>query len=276
MSRRIICWTPLLGTTLASVLFAVALLASGQSSTLTGTYAGQIVMEGFLNLRLRPWLRGSLTRTLAIIPAALTIYILGDRGTFGLLMLSQVILSMQLPFAVIPLIRFTSDVRRMGEFANPIWVKISAWACAAIIVALNFWLVSEAALPWVLATPWRIATIGPIVLGIVALLGYVTFAKPRAAGLPVAEEMSAQRVIADLDRAGLPQSSGSTGPLRQGPRGPGTRRRRGQGTQSLPPFAPCRGRRHQPPVRTHGVGCGSGGGKAILRRHCHGAQRAGD
>ena len=100
------------------VIFAVALLCSGQSSTLTGTLAGQIVMEGFLNFRMRPWLRRLITRSLAIIPAALTIYFAGDQATFGLLMLSQVILSMQLPFAIIPLIHFTSDRRAMGSFRN--------------------------------------------------------------------------------------------------------------------------------------------------------------
>ena len=114
---------PLLGTSLAGVMFAVALLCSGQSSTLTGTLAGQIVMEGFLNFRMRPWLRRLITRALAIIPAALTIYFAGDKATFGLLMLSQVILSMQLPFAIIPLIHFTSDRARMGAFANAAWVQ---------------------------------------------------------------------------------------------------------------------------------------------------------
>ena len=106
---------PLLGTAAAGILFAVALLCSGQSSTLTGTLAGQIVMEGFLNIRMRPWLRRLITRTLAIIPAALTIYISGDKGTYQLLILSQVILSMQLPFAVIPLIHFTSDRAAHGR-----------------------------------------------------------------------------------------------------------------------------------------------------------------
>jgi manganese transport protein len=109
---------PLLGTSVAGVIFAVALLCSGQSSTLTGTMAGQVVMEGFLNFRMRPWLRRLVTRTLAIVPAAFTIYFAGDQSTFGLLILSQVILSMQLPFAVIPLIHFTSDRARMGSFAN--------------------------------------------------------------------------------------------------------------------------------------------------------------
>ena len=109
---------PLLGTSLAGVMFAVALLCSGQSSTLTGTLAGQIVMEGFLNFRMRPWLRRLITRALAIIPAALTIYFAGEKSTFGLLLLSQAILSMQLPFAIVPLIHFTNDHARMGEFAQ--------------------------------------------------------------------------------------------------------------------------------------------------------------
>ncbi|HET8546545.1 MAG TPA: Nramp family divalent metal transporter, partial [Bryobacteraceae bacterium] len=108
---------PLLGTTIASMLFAIALLCSGQSSTLTGTMAGQIVMEGFLNFRMRPWLRRLITRMLAVIPAAITIWSAGEEGTYKLLILSQVILSLQLPFAVIPLIHFTSDRRRMGDFA---------------------------------------------------------------------------------------------------------------------------------------------------------------
>ena len=114
---------PLLGTGAAGVLFAVALLASGQSSTLTGTLAGQIVMEGFLNFRMRPWLRRLLTRGLAVMPAAITIWYAGDKATYQLLILSQVILSMQLPFAVIPLIHFTSDRERMGAFANKMWVQ---------------------------------------------------------------------------------------------------------------------------------------------------------
>ncbi len=110
---------PLLGTSLAGILFAVALLCSGQSSTLTGTLAGQVVMEGYLNFRMRPWLRRLITRSMAIIPAALTIYFAGDQATFGLIILSQVLLSMQLPFAIIPLIHFTGDRTRMGTFANP-------------------------------------------------------------------------------------------------------------------------------------------------------------
>jgi manganese transport protein len=167
--------TPLLGTALAGSLFAVALLASGQSSTLTGTFAGQIVMEGFLNLRLRPWLRRLVTRSLAIVPAVLTIYYFGDNGTYKLLILSQVILSMQLPFAVIPLIRFTSDSRRMGIFANRVWVWTLAWSAAALIIALNLWLVATTIGPWMAETAWHAAVAGIPILAILALLTHVTF-----------------------------------------------------------------------------------------------------
>ena len=135
--------TPVLGAGLASTLFAVALLASGQNSTLTGTLAGQIVMEGFLNIRLRPWLRRLITRLIAIIPAVIVTAISGESGTARLLVLSQVILSLQLSFAVIPLILFTSDRRKMGEFANPRWMKITAWAIAIVIVALNAKLLAD-------------------------------------------------------------------------------------------------------------------------------------
>jgi manganese transport protein len=129
--------TPTLGVVGASAIFAVALLASGQNSTLTGTLAGQIVMEGFLNIRLRPWLRRLITRLIAIIPAVIVTVIYGETGTAKLLVLSQVILSLQLSFAVIPLIIFTSDRKKMGEFANPLWIKVLAWTTAGIIVALN-------------------------------------------------------------------------------------------------------------------------------------------
>jgi manganese transport protein len=128
---------PMLGAAAASTLFAVALLASGQNSTITATLAGQIVMEGFLNIRLAPWLRRLITRLLAIIPAVVVAVIYGERGTTQLLVLSQVVLSMQLPFAVIPLVQFTSDRAKMGGFANPGWLKWLAWAIAAVIVTLN-------------------------------------------------------------------------------------------------------------------------------------------
>jgi manganese transport protein len=129
--------TPTLGAAGASVLFAVALLASGQNSTLTGTLAGQIVMEGFLNIRIRPWLRRLITRAIAIIPAVIVTFIYGESGTAKLLVMSQVILSLQLSFAVIPLIVFTGDRKKMGEFVNPWWVKFLAWTTASIIVVLN-------------------------------------------------------------------------------------------------------------------------------------------
>jgi manganese transport protein len=135
--------SPLLGTSLASILFAVALLCSGQNATLTGTLAGQIVMEGFINLRIRPWLRRLVTRLIAIIPAVIVILIYGDEGSGPLLILSQVVLSLQLPFAVFPLVAFTSDRQKMGEFASPLWVKLLAWSVALIIAALNVWLLYQ-------------------------------------------------------------------------------------------------------------------------------------
>ena len=129
--------SPMLGAGAASVVFALALLASGQNSTITGTLAGQIVMEGFLDLRLPVWLRRMVTRALAIIPAALVIGIAGEGATTGLLVLSQVVLSLQLPFAVIPLVQFTADRKLMGEFASGWPLKLVAWGVAAVIVALN-------------------------------------------------------------------------------------------------------------------------------------------
>src|SRR6185295_8534375 len=131
---------PLLGTQLASTLFAVALLFSGQNATLTGTLAGQIVMEGFLNIRLRPWLRRLITRLIAIIPALLTVYFYGERGIGALLILSQVILSLQLPFAVFPLVMFTGDKRKMGSLVAPGWMMALAWPVAVLIAGLNAWL----------------------------------------------------------------------------------------------------------------------------------------
>jgi len=157
---------PLLGTSLASILFAVALLASGQSSTITGTMAGQIVMEGFVNLRMQPWLRRLITRLLAIIPAVITIVVAGEAATYQLLILSQVVLSLQLPFAIIPLIHFTSDKAKMGEFANALWVQILAWLTAAIVVVLNL------KLAWDTLSPYGWWPLLPV-LPILGLLGWV-------------------------------------------------------------------------------------------------------
>jgi manganese transport protein len=132
--------TPTLGAPLASTVFALALLASGQNSTLTGTMAGQIVMEGFLDLRLRPWVRRLLTRMVAIVPAVIVALLYGEQGVGRLLVLSQVILSMQLSFAVIPLVLFTSDRRKMGRFANRPALAALAWTVTAVIVSLNAYL----------------------------------------------------------------------------------------------------------------------------------------
>lgn len=129
--------SPTLGAAAASTLFAVALLASGQNSTITGTLAGQIVMEGFVRIRLAPWLRRLITRGLAIVPAVIVAGLYGETGTARLLVLSQVVLSLQLPFAVVPLIQFTSDRAKMGELVSPTWLKRLAWLIAGLIIALN-------------------------------------------------------------------------------------------------------------------------------------------
>jgi manganese transport protein len=135
--------SPLLGTSAAGILFAVALLCSGQNATLTGTLAGQIVMEGFVNIRLRPWLRRLITRLVAIVPAVIVVSFYGERGTGALLILSQVILSLQLPFAVFPLVSFTSNRLKMGVFVAPRWLQALAWTIAVIIAALNVWLLYQ-------------------------------------------------------------------------------------------------------------------------------------
>ena len=135
--------SPLLGTGAASILFAVALLCSGQNATLTGTLAGQIVMEGFINLRVRPWLRRLVTRLLAIIPAIIVVALYGERGTGALLILSQVVLSLQLSFAVFPLVMFTSDKAKMGPFVASAPMRLLAWTVAVIIAALNAWLLVQ-------------------------------------------------------------------------------------------------------------------------------------
>jgi manganese transport protein len=170
--------TPLLGTSMASVVFAIALLCSGQSSTMTGTMAGQIVMEGFLTIRMRPWLRRLTTRALAITPAALTIWIAGEQSSLRLLILSQVILSMQLPFAVIPLIHFTSDRKRMGAFANRRWLQALSWVVAAVILGLNIRLVWLTLSDWLAsAGPYRdvvMMTVEPVLILLLLLLAWVT------------------------------------------------------------------------------------------------------
>jgi manganese transport protein len=135
--------SPLLGTTAASVLFGIALLCSGQNATLTGTLAGQIVMEGFVNIRIRPWLRRLITRLIAIVPAVIVVHLRGERGTGELLILSQVVLSLQLPFAVFPLVQFTSDRSKMGPFVTSRLVQVLAWTVAVVIALLNGWLLYQ-------------------------------------------------------------------------------------------------------------------------------------
>jgi manganese transport protein len=142
---------PLLGTTLASTLFAVALLASGQSSTITGTLAGQVVMEGFMHWRIRPWLRRLITRTLAIIPAVLIIGIRGNSSVTDLLVLSQVILALQLPFAMFPLLHFTSSRKRMGRWRNGWFLMLTGWGSALLITAMDIY-----GLPDALKSAWAV------------------------------------------------------------------------------------------------------------------------
>ncbi len=139
---------PLLGTGIASALFAVALLASGQNSTITGTLAGQIVMEGFLNIRLPPWLRRLITRLIAIIPAVIVTALYGEKGIGALLILSQVVLSLQLSFAVVPLVKFTGEKGKMGAFANGKLLAATSWTVAVAIIGLNTWLLVQAATEW--------------------------------------------------------------------------------------------------------------------------------
>jgi manganese transport protein len=167
---------PLLGTGLAGVAFALALLCAGQSSTLTGTLAGQVVMEGFLQFRMRPWLRRLVTRGLAIVPAAVTIALVGDDATYRLLILSQVVLSLQLPFAVIPLIQFTADRQKMGAFASGPVLRAGTWLVAVVIVGLNASLLGSTLAGWAAAAryPWLVQLFAvPAVVLLGVLLVYV-------------------------------------------------------------------------------------------------------
>lgn len=169
---------PMLGTEWAPILFAVALIAAGQSSTLTGTLAGQIVMEGYLNLRFQPWVRRIITRLIAIVPAVIVILIFGEGSTGTLLILSQVILSLQLGFAVIPLIHHVSDKATMGTFVIGPWTKLGAWLSALVIVALNIWLVIEETSNFLAVTESPILfglAIGLVAISALTLLVYVTF-----------------------------------------------------------------------------------------------------
>ena len=165
----------LLGSQIAPVAFGLALLAAGQSSTLTGTLAGQIVMEGFVKIRLRPSVRRLLTRSMALLPAVIVIAISGDKGTYKLLIMSQVILSLQLPFAIVPLVHFTSDKLKMGSFANRFWVKVLAWITSIAIITLNGKLVYDQVLEWLGgATPLPLSVLAVgLTLAISAFLVYI-------------------------------------------------------------------------------------------------------
>lgn len=168
---------PLLGEDYAPVLFAVALIAAGQSSTVTGTLAGQIVMEGYLHLRIAPWLRRLLTRLLAVMPAVVAVSVLGEEITGDLLVLSQVILSMQLGFAIVPLLHYVSSRQRMGAFAIGPWTKTAGWMSAAVIVSLNIWLVVEEISDWLASTPqhatWILWGVIPLLLFAAGMLVYI-------------------------------------------------------------------------------------------------------
>jgi manganese transport protein len=170
---------PLLGTELAPILFGVALVAAGQSSTITGTLAGQIVMEGYLNLRIAPWLRRLITRLIAIIPAFIVISIYGESQTGAMLIFSQVVLSLQLGFAIVPLIHFNSDREKMGVFVIKPWVKIAAWLIAGTIISLNVKLVIQEVTGWLAAagdSAWILwITVVPVVIGAGLLLLYIIF-----------------------------------------------------------------------------------------------------
>lgn len=168
----------LLNSQVAPVVFGLGLFCAGQSSTLTGTMAGQIVMEGFVDLKIVPWLRRLITRLLAIVPAVIVVAIAGSEGTYQLLVLSQVILSFALPFAVVPLVRFSSSSVLMGPYASPMWLRVLAWAFSLFVVALNVWAIGDMVVELMtsstLALALTIVFIFPLSLALVALLVYMT------------------------------------------------------------------------------------------------------
>ncbi len=211
---------PLLGEKLAPILFAVALIAAGQSSTITGTLAGQIVMEGYLDLRIAPWLRRLITRLIAVVPAFFVIYFLGEEKIGDMLIFSQVILSLQLGFAIIPLIHFVSDKDKMGKFAIGNMVKAFAWISAVIIISLNIKLVVNTLQEWHTALEnqaWIFNVIViPVVVASFVLLGYVIFCAVfgksviratqvphgKAAAIPVIKQKTYQRIAVCIDFSG--------------------------------------------------------------------------
>lgn len=182
--------TPLLGTSLAAALFAVALLCSGQSSTITGTLAGQVVMEGFVELRIPPTLRRLITRGLAIIPAVIVLYLVGEQGTMPLLIASQVVLSIQLPFAIVPLVRFTSSPRIMGRYANPVVVKVLAMGCAVLVSSANAALIARLVTAWYPESPTLARGVAASAFGALVLLAWITVTRLRGPAAPPAPELS--------------------------------------------------------------------------------------
>jgi len=201
---------PLLGASIAPIAFAVALLASGQSSTITGTLSGQIVMEGYLNLRIQPWLRRLITRSLAVIPAVAVIAYFGENSTGAMLVLSQVVLSLQLPFAIIPLIHAVADKRRMGKFAIKPWIQVLAWLVAIIILSLNVKLVIDQITVWLAEAGGKawilVVTVIPLVILLVLLLLYVSlhpllrewadkFSKKRLEGVHVEPTVELEAIV---------------------------------------------------------------------------------
>jgi manganese transport protein len=193
---------PLLGTGLASTAFAIALIAAGQSSTLTGTLAGQIVMEGFIRFRLRPFVRRLITRMIALVPAVAVLLTMGEQGTYQLLILSQVILSVQLPFAVIPLVHLTSSRHIMSSLATPVWMRILGWIAAAIVVVLNVRLAMTAIASWLAETQSLLVSV--IVIGgalVLALLLAATILLPLVRRMRRQTVQSWQHVFASVDEA---------------------------------------------------------------------------
>ena len=194
--------TPLLGTTLASTAFAIALLAAGQSSTITGTLAGQVVMEGFVRLRISPLKRRLLTRMLAIVPAVAVLFYSGEGGVLQLLVLSQVVLSLQLPFAIVPLIRFTSTPRIMGGLTSPAWLRRLAWGAALLILGLNAWLVMQALAPADAGIgQWLVGTMAALCIALLAWIAFSPLRFTPAAACPSTN--NAEHNASDNNKAAL-------------------------------------------------------------------------
>jgi manganese transport protein len=204
IQQAFVLLTPLVGTFLAAKLFAVALLASGQSSTLTGTLAGQIVMEGFLNIRVRPWLRRLVTRALAIVPAMVAIWAAGSKGTLQLMLLSQVVLGLQLPFAILPLIHFTNDPQRMGVFASGWKLRVLGWLTALGVIGLNIWLAFQQVSGWASGAGrwaplvWTFGvTVGGGLFGLLIWIAVQPYRKPTAAPATLGlEKRAADKLLA--------------------------------------------------------------------------------